>query len=154
MKESDVMEYLFVKMNMEYAKTIANWRYKGFMETIYMKPYFDNFNIEAGEMKGPGNCDGYVVLNQNEIIGLYEYYLKGDFIEVGLALNPKFVSRGLSKEFILKGIEFCIKEYNYTNYYIQLLVEIENKSAFYAYLKAGFKEIRREEDEIVMHYLL
>ena len=148
------MKYNFKKMNMEYANEIASWKYRGFMKSIYMDPYFDNYNPETKEMKGPGDCDGFAALVDNEVIGLYEYYIKGDIIEIGLALNPKYVGKGLSKDYILQGIAFMVKEYNYKNSFVQLAVEEDNKEAYHAYLKVGFKEIKKEDEEIIMYYYL
>ncbi|QVK16766.1 GNAT family N-acetyltransferase [Mycoplasmatota bacterium] len=148
------MEYKFEPMRLDYANEIASWRYIGFMKEIFMKPYFDNYNTESKEMKGPGNCDGYAVVDKDNLIGLFEYYFKAGFMEIGLALNPKFVGNGMSKDFILKGIAFGIKQYNYQKEAILLSVDKENKSAYKAYLKVGFVEYNRTEDEIEMKYFL
>ena len=148
------MKYSYVPMNLEDATKIASWRYQGFMKEIFMDPYFTQYNEITKEMKGPGNCDGYVVYDQDDVIGLFEFYHTDEIIEIGLALHPKYVGKGLSKEFILDGIEFGIKQYQYTKEYIKITVELGNDAAYNAYVKVGFEEIDRSEDEILMRYYI
>lgn len=144
--------YKFKNMRLHYASEISNWRYDGYMKTIYMKPYFDNYNDLTGEMKGPLSCDGYAVFKDDDLFGLFEYYLKEEGIEVGLAINPLFVGKGLSTSFIKAGIDFALDTYKYNKKYIYLAVEKQNIAAYKAYLKYGFVEYDRDEDEIKMRY--
>ncbi len=146
------MKYTYKKMNMEDAKEIASWRYDGFMKKIFMDPYFAQYNPNSKEMKGPGNCDGFVVYHNDQILGLFEYYNVEDVIEIGLALNSRFIGKGLSKEFILDGIEFGLKKYQYEKAYIKITVEMGNDVAYKAYLSAGFIEVNRNKEEILMRY--
>ena len=139
-------------MRLHYAKAIAKWKYDGYMKDIYMKPYFDHYNELTGEMKGPLSCDGFAVFQEDDLFGLFEYYLKEDGIEIGLAINPLFIGKGLSKDYILEGIKFAIKKYKYTNEYIYLAVEKENIPAYKSYLKSGFIEYDRDDEEILMRY--
>jgi len=148
------MNYKFVPMNTDYANIIYNWVYSGYMEKIFMQPYFDNFNELTGEMEGPGGCDGYAVLNKDELVGLFEYYFKGEIMEIGLALSPDYVGKGLSKKFIMQGVNFGITNFNYKKDYIKLSVEEDNHAAFKAYLKVGFKENNRSDNEIEMRLYL
>lgn len=153
--EKIMNKYHYIKMRKAYADIIKEWRYDGYMKEIFMDPYYENVNSKTGIMNGPGKCDGYAVLDSAQIIGLFECYIKEKgIIEIGLALNPEFVGKGLSREFILQGIDFIKKAYDYRKPYIQLTVEINNKSAFYAYLKAGFIEDSRDNDEVLMKYYL
>ncbi|MTI71699.1 MAG: GNAT family N-acetyltransferase [Firmicutes bacterium] len=144
------MEYNFAPMNIEYAKKIKNWRYNGFVKSIYMEPYFKNYDKENKKLKGPSNCDGYVVLSYDEIVGLFEYYFTDDILEIGLALNPKLVGKGLGKEFVYQGIKFGIKEFSYKGEYIKLTVNKKNKPAIKVYEKTGFLKYTENEDEIEM----
>ncbi len=147
--------YQYKKMRKAYADKIKSWRYEGYMKEIYMDPYYENIDSKTRIMKGPANCDGYAVLLNKEIFGLVECYLQDDgIIELGLALNPKFVGKGLSTNFILRSIDFISREYQYKKTYVQLTVEVENKSAYYAYVKAGFVEETRRDKEILMKYYL
>ncbi|MTI65635.1 MAG: GNAT family N-acetyltransferase [Firmicutes bacterium] len=143
------MNYNFVSMNIEYAKKIKKWRYNGFVKSIYIKPYFENYK-ENKKLKGPSNCEGYVVLSDDEIIGLFEYYFTDDILEIGLALNPKLVGKGLGKEFVDEGIKFGIKEFSYKGEYIKLTVNSKNKPAIRVYKNIGFIKYSKNEDEIEM----
>ena len=142
--------YTFKDMRLHYASEIADWKYTGYMKDIYMKPYFDNYNDLTGEMKGPLNCEGYAVFKENQLFGLFEYYLKEEGIEIGLAINPLFTGKGLSKQFIKEGIEFAIKTFKYSKEYIFLAVEKGNIAAHKAYLKYGFEMYDQDEEEIKM----
>ncbi len=148
-------KYEFVPMKSQDADEIKEWRYDGYLESILMDPYYKNIHPETGIMRGPNGCDGYAVYSGDELIGLFEYYHKeGGIIEIGLALNPKYVGKGLSKDFILAGINFAIKKYDYRRDFMQLTVDIKNENAYHAYLKAGFKEISRDKEEVFMKYFL
>lgn len=141
-------------MRLHYAMEIASWRYSGFMKEIYMKPYFDHYNDLTGEMKGPLQCDGFAVFNGNELCGLFEYYIKDGAIEIGLALAPSYIGKGFSKDFILSGIEFGVNLYDYHKDYILLSVDHRNIAAYKSYLKAGFVEYDRNDEEIFMKYII
>jgi ribosomal-protein-alanine N-acetyltransferase len=139
-------------MRLHYASEIANWKYDGFMKGVYMKPYFDNYDDLTGDMRGPLNCDGFAVFRNDELFGLFEYYLKDDGIEIGLAINPKFVGKGLSNEYICEGINFMVREYKYNKDYVFLAVEEGNLSAYHSYLKFGFTKYDQDKEEIKMRY--
>lgn len=148
------MKFKFVPMTLEYVKQIKTWRYTGYVKNIYMQPYFDSYNGITGKMKGPGGCEGFAALNQNRLVGLFEYYFKDEIIEIGLALKPELAGKGLGKEFVKQGINFGIKKFRYKREYIKLTVNIQNKPAIRVYEKAGFKEYRRKDDEIEMRKYL
>ncbi len=144
------MKFEFVPMNLEYAKQIKTWKYNGVVKNIYVAPYFNSFDDTTGEMKGPGGCEGFAVLDQNKLVGLSEYYLKEEIIEIGLALSPDVVGRGHGKEFVKQGIDFGINKFDYKGKYIKLNVNINNKPAIKVYKKVGFKEYKRDADSIEM----
>lgn len=146
--------YKFKDMRLHYATEIASWKYDGYMKDIYMKPYFDNYNELTGEMKGPLKCDGFAVFKDNDLFGLFEFYLQEDGIEIGLAINPLFVGKGYSTEFIGAGLEFLKDYYKYNKKYVYLAVEKENYAAHKAYLKFGFIEYETNREEIKMRYNL
>jgi len=83
-------------------------------------------------------------------VGLFEYYPKGDIIEIGLALSPELVGKGYGKDFVKQGIDFGIEHFNYQGEYIVLNVNLKNKAAVKVYKKAGFKEFKKEKDSIEM----
>lgn len=148
------MKYSFKPINLKILDEISSWSYGGKMERIYIQPYYDNFNQDTLETRGPGGCFGYGVYEKETLKGLFEYYFYDGVMEIGLALEPKCVGQGLSKTFILEGIDFGIKTYKYELPYVQLHVDLDNESAKYAYLKAGFTEVSIDENEILMKFYL
>ena len=48
-------------MTLNYINKIKNWQYDGFVKNIYVKPYFNNFDEETCEIKGPEGCEGFAV---------------------------------------------------------------------------------------------
>lgn len=147
------MNYVFKPITFEEVGIISEWKYSGFMDSIYMKPYFENYNQDK-TLKGPGNCDGFVAYLDGELFGLFEYYSPESELEIGLAINPKFVGKHLAKGYTLAGIEFGVKQYNYKKQFVKLAVEEENVPAYKAYLSVGFKEIGKEKSEILMRYYI
>lgn len=144
------MKFEFVPINLEYLKEIKKWKYDGFVKNIYLDPYFENIGENSSELRGPDGCIAFAALIKNKLAGLFEYYFKGDIIEIGLALNPDFVGKGYGKDFVEQGIDFGIKHFNYQEEYIKLNVNINNKTAVRVYKKAGFKEYERKSDAIEM----
>ena len=144
------MEFKFVPINLEYLKEIKNWKYDGFVKEIYLEPYFENIDKKTAELRGPDGCLAFAALNQNILLGLFEYYFRGEIIEIGLALNPDFVGKGYGKDFVEQGITFGLKHFDYQKEYIKLNVNLENKAAVKVYKKAGFKEYKKEKDSIEM----
>lgn len=147
------MKYTFKQITIGDILKIKEWKYKeGYMKDIFIKPYLDNY-MRNKPLKGPGNCDGFAVYEGNILLGLFEFYVNDD-IEIGLAINPEFVGKGLAKTFIKQGIDFGVINYNYKMDYVKLSVGIENLPAYKAYLKTGFVEIDRNKEEIMMQYKL
>lgn len=144
------MVFKFVPINLEYLKEIKNWKYDGFIKNIYLEPYFENIDRKNAELRGPDGCKGFAALYQNRLAGLFEYYFRGEIIEIGLALNPDLVGKGYGKVFVEQGVDFGIKNFDYQEEYIKLNVNINNKAAVKVYKKAGFKEYNRKDDSIEM----
>ncbi|MCF8009583.1 MAG: GNAT family N-acetyltransferase [Halanaerobiales bacterium] len=145
------MKYSFEPITIKKAKIIKNWRYSGYIKKIYMDPYFKSYEEGNIHLKGPGDCEGFVVYNKDqEIIGLFEYYLNDYYLEIGLALSPSFVGKKLSYSFLIEGLKFGIKNYNYKKEYIKLSVNKKNLPAFKIYKKAGFEILSIDGGECEM----
>ncbi len=144
------MKFDFVHMDMNYLNQIKNWKYSGFVKNIYVEPYFNSHDPKTGMMKGPGGCEGFAVLNQNKLVGMFEYYFYHNIMEIGLALSPELVGKGLGKDFVEQGINFGKNKFNYNQSYIRLTVNKHNKPAKIVYKKAGFVEYNREKNDIEM----
>lgn len=144
------MQYTFQPLKINEVKTMSSWQYEGKVENLYMKPYFESFENGDKILKGPNNCEGFSVYRGDQLFGLFEYYNNSSTMEIGLALNPKFTGKGLAYDFLISGLKFGIKYYNYQNDYIKLYVNKENKPAFSLYKKAGFKITEEYEKDYEM----
>ncbi|WP_064093965.1 GNAT family N-acetyltransferase [Rossellomorea aquimaris] len=144
------MDFIFKPITMEYVKEIDSWNYEGFIEEVLMTPYFNSFE-KSGTLIGPGGCDGFVAFIDNEAAGLFEFNIKGSTMEIGLALKPDLVGKGLGVKFVNQGIEFGIEHYNRKLNNIKLVVDSENKAAICVYEKVGFKRVEQTDNEIEMN---
>ncbi len=129
---------------------MEKWKYNGFEQALYMDSYHESYKKGEKPIVGPNGCRGYAVFNKNgELFGIMEYYFEDDGVHLGLAINPCFVGRRLSKGFILSGIEF-LKD-NFEKFGdIKLEVHRKNIQAIKAYESVGFKFYKRDGDEL--HY--
>lgn len=144
------MNYTFEPININIARIIDTWKYNGFMKNIYMDPYFESYENGDIILKGPNSCEGFAVYKDDELFGLFEYYLDDKLIEIGLAINPKYIGKGLGLDFLQEGLQFCVKNYNYKKDFIKLFVNKANLPAFKIYRKAGFKIYKEFDDEYEM----
>lgn len=138
---------------MEYVKEIDSWNYKGFIEEVMMTPYFESFK-KTKMLKGPGGCDGFIALMDNEAAGLFEFIVKGNIMEIGLALKPNLIGKGFGTKYVKQGIEFGIQYYDIHFDSVKLVVDPKNKAAIRVYEKAGFKKVEQKENEIEMKMIL
>lgn len=141
--------FKFCPVTLEAIKEIGNWRYRGVVKSIYITPYLESINSDE-YIKGPDGCDGFIAYIDNYIAGLFEFYFENDIMEIGIALNPALVGKGLSNEFIRSGIDFGINNYNYSMDYIRLVVNENNKSAIKVYENVGFNFYKKNDENIEM----
>ncbi|MGM0420873.1 MAG: GNAT family N-acetyltransferase [Bacillota bacterium] len=144
------MGYNFVEMNLESIEKIASWEYEGAVKSIYVQPYFDSYNEATGEMRGPADCKGFAVYDDEFLVGLFEYYFYDKIMEIGLALNPDLVGQGLGQKFLEAGISFGLSNFNYREDYIKLTVNEANLPALKIYERAGFYRYGNDGQEIEM----
>ena len=139
----------FSPVTLETIKVVGNWRYDGVVKSIYITPYLESIRAEKS-IKGPDGCDGFIAYSDNSLAGLFEFYFEDDIMEIGVALNPDLVGKGLGKDFIDAGLDFGIENYNYTEDYIRLTVNENNKSAIKVYENVGFSYYNKNGDLIEM----
>lgn len=137
------MKLVIRNMNEKLATDILNWKYD--------KPYdFYNNELTAEEMREILDGTYYALIDDaEELIGFFcigetaqvpignqHGVYTGDFVDMGLGMNPKLVGKG-------NGFEFCsfiiryIKE-NYKGTAIRLTVATFNKRAIHLYKNLGF----------------
>ena len=131
-------------IKIEHVKKIIEWQYK--------EPY-DIYNLEDDEeiLDSFMSRHCYVLThNYGEIIGYYYYgqeatitfsstkaYEDNSYIDIGLGLNPKYVSCGIGPWFLNHGIDYFSNLLNYNKF--RLTVLENNVRALKLYTKVGFK---------------
>ncbi|WP_198162690.1 GNAT family N-acetyltransferase [Halobacillus mangrovi] len=143
------MHFKFKPITIEYVKEIDSWNYKGFIEEVLMTPYFES-SKKNETLVGPGGCEGFVALLDNQPAGLFEFNIMGSTMEIGLALRPDLVGKGLGVKYVNQGIKFGLQYYDSHLNYIRLVVDSRNKAAIRVYEKAGFKKYEQKDNEIEM----
>lgn len=126
---------------------MEKWRYSGFEKCLYMDSYHESYTKGENPIIGPGGCKGYsVFIDGNTLFGIFEFYFEEDGVYIGLAINPLYVGRGYSKDFILAGLEFGRKNFDIDEF--KLAVHRKNIQAIKAYDKTGFTLFKRDGDEL------
>lgn len=139
----------FVPATIDAIRIIGDWQYDGFVKSVYVTPYLES--IKSNKIaKGPDGCDGYVALKDEKVAGLFEFYFENGIMEIGVALSPNLVGKGLGKEFLQNGINFGIKNYEYNKEYIRLTVNENNQPAIRVYEKVGFKTFKKNGESVEM----
>lgn len=139
------MTLLIQNMNEETAKDILNWKYN----TPY---HFYNNDCTDEELKERLNGTYFAIVN--DTADLYGFFCigesaqvpmgnqfgvyTGEFVDIGLGMNPKFVGKG-------SGFEFCsfivrYVEEEFMGLPIRLTVAKFNHRAIHLYKKLGFIE--------------
>ncbi|WLR47334.1 GNAT family N-acetyltransferase [Halobacillus litoralis] len=147
------MEFEFRPIKMEDVRQIDSWNYDGFVEKVVMKPYFDSYK-QTGELKGPGGCEGYAAFLDEAVVGLFEYHVNGGIMEIGLALRPDLIGKGLGATYVKQGISFGIHHYDQDMNEVRLEVDEQNKAAIRVYEKIGFKTVEQKDRDIEMRMVL
>jgi len=128
---------------------IASWRYDGYLREIEMTPYIDNYH-QGKNLRGFKGCEAFCFIWNQTRFGLLELYPRVDGIEIGLAINPKFTSRGFFTPYMDEIIRFIHTKKKNTDRYIYIETEVLHLVASHVYKKYGFREISRDHDSILM----
>lgn len=137
------MHYNFVPMSKEYAFEIAyDWKYDG----LYS---FYDMTADEEDLKEFLNEDSwqdqyFAVLNdKNELIGYYSFTFECGIMWIGFGLKPELTGRKIGSEFVLAGINFGVKKFDYKQGFIMLAVAFFNKRAINVYEKIGFHLVEK-----------
>lgn len=140
------MKFNFVSMNEKYANEIAyQWKYEGFYSFYDMTADSDDLDefLDSRHWKFK-----FAVLNQSEkLSGFYSYYFNNDIMWIGFGLKPELTGKGDGSDFVMSGIEFAIKHFNYDKEYLMLAVVKFNQRAIKAHKKIGFKIVEEHIQE-------
>lgn len=131
---------------------MEKWEFNKFFPDFDLSAYRKSHEQGLKILSGPAGCEGFAVKDGNEILGLFEYYpdINGK-PEIGLALNPQLIYKGLGKKVMDKGINYLHNRKKYSAKYIYLTVAVNNIPAIKFYEKYGFKkymEVKSDNGEI------
>lgn len=135
------MEYNFVSMNKEYAHEIAyNWKYNDIYSFYDITADEDDLEEFLNEESWSDHY--FVVLNEkSEIVGFYSFRFENEIMWIGFGLKPELTGRKLGADFVIAGINFGVKKFNYKKSYIMLAVALFNKRAIRMYENIGFQAV-------------
>lgn len=129
---------------------IASWKYTGYLKEITMTPYLENHQL-GKSLRGFDDSIGYQFSWNQILFGLLELYQKEDGIEIGIAINPRYIGLGLSIPFLKQICVFINSIKKDTDHFIYIQADIEHHLANHIYPKAGFKEFMRDENSVLYH---
>ena len=138
------MKFEFANTNSDYAKEILNWHYEG--EYSFYDMDFDQEDLYEFLEKIKSNHweNHYVALSERkEVIGMFSFEFSDNEVNIGLGLRPDFTGKGIGYDFVVEGINFGIRKFNFIGKYITLSVAAFNKRAIKVYEEIGFKESNR-----------
>jgi len=135
------MEYNFVSMNKEYAHDIAyNWKYNDIYSFYDITA--DEDDLEEFLNEESWNDHYFVALNEKgELVGFYSFSFENEIMWIGFGLKPELTGRKLGADFVIAGINFGVKKFNYEKNYIMLAVASFNKRAIRMYENIGFQTV-------------
>jgi ribosomal-protein-alanine N-acetyltransferase len=135
------MEYNFVLMNKEYAHDIAyNWKYNDIYSFYDITA--DEDDLEEFLNEESWNDHYFVALNEkSELVGFYSFSFENEVMWIGFGLKPELTGRKLGADFVIAGINFGVKKFNYKKSYIMLAVASFNKRAIRMYENIGFQTV-------------
>ena len=142
----------FEPITINHLSEMENWEFNQFFPEFDMSAYRKSYGNGSIILSGPAGCDGFAVIKENETIALFEYYPDVEGIpEIGLALHPNLIYKGLGKAVMDEGISFLINQKRYTKKCIYLTVDIYNIPAIKFYKKYGFetyKLVKNKQGEV------
>lgn len=135
------MELNFVPMNQAYANEIAyEWKYDG--EYAFYDMTADQEDLQL--FLDPKEWENlFAVTNeQEELVGFYHFFFEEEILVIGFGMKPDLTGKGFGSEFVLSGIQFGQKYFNYRQNHVMLSVAKFNERAIKAYEKLGFKFVK------------
>lgn len=137
------MYYVFAPMSKDYAFEIAyTWKYDG----LYS---FYDMTADEDDLKEFLNEDNwqeqyFAVLNdKNELVGYYSFTFERGIMWIGFGLKPELTGRKIGTEFVIAGIDFGVKKFDYRQDCVMLAVASFNKRAINVYEKIGFHFVEK-----------
>lgn len=145
----------FRKANKKDAELLLRWR----NDPIVRKFSFSQHKINLNEhrawfkkiLKNP-RCHLYIILNlANEEIGTVRFDEKDDQAEINIVLAPEFRGRGYGNEVILLSSRSFLAAHPEVSKIVAQVKE-ENIASVRAFLKSGYKEVKKKNEVIILDF--
>ena len=147
-------DWAFRPLEIETVYDMERWKYGAEEVELYMQPYRDSHQVDPKHLKGPSGCDGYEVYRGDDLVGLFEFNFVAGAMEIGCALRPEVKGKGFGVEFVGRGIDFGISEYQYTGEKVILSVDVSNIAAVKVYRNVGFETEASANGQLRMYKTL
>ena len=125
----------------EHADAISRWQYE------FPYEWYDTSNdprrVEL--FAHPARREGLraVIGDDGELVGFFNFVPEGHEVRLGLGMRPDLTGRGLAQPFITAGLEYARREWRPRTF--RLWVASWNERALRAYRRAGFREVKGDE---------
>ena len=139
--------YRFDKINENYFDQLVQWKYDNEFSCYDIEDRFTNID----NLFDKDGYDFFIGLNDDEeIVGYMECFFKDGLLEVGHGLNPVFIGKGMSYDFISSSIQFAVEYYDYIGEIIRILIEPFNEIAIKVYSRIGFTIANKTNEYVMM----
>ena len=130
-----------VQLTVEHAEQISAWQYE------FPYEWYDTSNDprKVELFAHPQRRDSLrgVVGDDGELVGFFNFVREGEEVRLGLGMRPDLTGRGLAQPFIQAGLDYATLEWRPKRF--RLWVAAWNERALRAYRRAGFREVRADE---------
>lgn len=138
------MVFGFLPITEEYADAILSWKY----QSEYSCYDVDKNETSLEKLMTEEGFDFFVALINDEVLaGFVECSFDEEgILEVGCALMPQFLGKGLGFDFVSNCIEYIVEYYDYSEDRIFTLLKPDDKHAIKVFERVGFTMTDESEE--------
>jgi ribosomal-protein-alanine N-acetyltransferase len=125
-----------IPMRSEHASDIADWHYPGFYSFYDLRHYPEDIEEIFDESKWGTNLFS-VLDGKGELLGELSFQEEGNELEIGIAMRPDMVGRGMGQTLLQAGMAFARHRFEFDIFRIG--VWKLNGRAIRVYERAGFQ---------------
>lgn len=123
-------------MQLKHARDIADWHYPGFYSFYDLRHYPEDIEEIFDESKWGANL--FSVLDEKgELYGELAFHEDGGELEIGIAMRPDLVGKGIGQTMLQAGMHFARSKFTFN--FFRISVWKLNSRAIKVYGKAGFR---------------
>src|SRR4051794_10072638 len=125
------------------ARAVADWHYDPPYTFYDWAADGDDLALLLGKKSREGRF--FSALDDEELVGFFEFQQQGDTVVVGLGLKPDLTGRGFGEEYVEEGLAFARERFGPKEF--RLAVAAFNARAIRVYERAGFSRGRTYDHE-------